>query len=85
MDEQLSYTLYMSNIRAISVSLLNNANCNGVSLPIFLSAPQSRSIFVAIFIWLITFVVVVPFGLLCAFHQGINWSKLKHLPQDVPL
>jgi glycosyltransferase 2 family protein len=40
---------------------------------------------VAIFIWLITFVVVVPFGLLCAFHQGINWSKLKHLPQDVPL
>jgi uncharacterized protein (TIRG00374 family) len=40
---------------------------------------------VAIFIWLITFVVVVPFGLLCAFHQGINWSKLKHLPQDAPL
>ncbi|HLK21727.1 MAG TPA: lysylphosphatidylglycerol synthase transmembrane domain-containing protein [Bryobacteraceae bacterium] len=40
---------------------------------------------VAIFIWLITFVVVVPFGLACAFHQGINWSKLKHLPQDVPL
>jgi uncharacterized membrane protein YbhN (UPF0104 family) len=39
----------------------------------------------AIFIWIITFVVVVPFGFLCAFHQGINWSKLKHLPQDVPL
>ena len=39
----------------------------------------------AIFIWIITCVVVVPFGLLCAFHQGINWSKLKHLPQDVPL
>jgi glycosyltransferase 2 family protein len=39
----------------------------------------------AVFIWIITFVVVVPFGLLCAFHQGINWSKLRHLPQDVPL
>ena len=39
----------------------------------------------AIFIWIITFVVVVPFGFLCAFHEGINWSKLKHLPQDVPL
>jgi uncharacterized protein (TIRG00374 family) len=39
----------------------------------------------AIFIWIITFVVVVPFGCLCAFHEGINWSKLKHLPQDVPL
>jgi uncharacterized protein (TIRG00374 family) len=40
---------------------------------------------VALFIWIITFVVVVPFGLACAFHQGINWSKLRHLPQDVPL
>ncbi len=39
----------------------------------------------AIFIWIITFVVIVPFGLLCAFHEGINWSKLRHLPQDVPL
>ena len=39
----------------------------------------------AIFIWIITFVVVVPFGLLCAFHEGLNWSKLRHLPQDVPL
>ncbi len=39
----------------------------------------------AIFIWIITFVVVVPFGFLCAFHEGINWSKLKHLPEDVPL
>ncbi len=40
---------------------------------------------VAIFIWIITFVVVVPFGLLCAFHEGINWGKLKHLPQDASL
>jgi glycosyltransferase 2 family protein len=40
---------------------------------------------VALFIWIVTFVVVVPFGFLCAFQQGINWSKLKHLPQDVPL
>lgn len=47
--------------------------------------PLEAATGVAIFIWIITFVVVVPFGLLCAFHQGINWSKLKHLPQDVPL
>ncbi len=40
---------------------------------------------IALFIWIITFVVVVPVGCLCAFHQGLNWSKLKHLPQDVPL
>jgi uncharacterized membrane protein YbhN (UPF0104 family) len=37
----------------------------------------------AILIWVITFVVVVPFGLLCAFHEGLNWSRFKHLPEDV--
>jgi hypothetical protein len=39
----------------------------------------------ALFLWIITFVVVVPIGLACAFHQGLNWSKLKHLPEDIPL
>lgn len=39
----------------------------------------------ALFIWIVTFVVVVPIGLACAFHQGLNWSKLKHLPEDIPL
>jgi len=39
----------------------------------------------ALFLWIVTFVVVVPVGLICAFHQGLNWSKLKHLPEDIPL
>jgi uncharacterized protein (TIRG00374 family) len=39
----------------------------------------------ALFLWIVTFVVVVPIGLACAFHQGLNWSKLKHLPDDIPL
>ncbi len=39
----------------------------------------------AILIWLITFVVIVPFGLIFAFHEGITWRKFKHLPEDVPL
>jgi glycosyltransferase 2 family protein len=39
----------------------------------------------ALFIWIVTFVVVVPIGLICAFHQGLNWSKLKHLPDNIPL
>src|SRR5207302_1973737 len=39
----------------------------------------------ALFLWIVTFVVVVPIGLACAFHQGLNWSKLKHLPEDIPL
>ena len=47
--------------------------------------PVEAAAGVAIFLWIVTFVVVVPFGLFCAFHQGITWSKLRHLPQDVPL
>jgi uncharacterized protein (TIRG00374 family) len=33
----------------------------------------------AIMIWVVTFVAVVPTGLLLAFHEGINWRKLKDL------
>lgn len=47
--------------------------------------PLEAATGLAIFLWIVTFVVVVPFGFLCAFHEGINWSKLKHLPEDVPL
>ena len=39
----------------------------------------------AVFIWIITFVVIVPFGFVCAFHEGLNWSKLRQLPKDVSL
>ncbi len=38
----------------------------------------------ALLIWVLSFVIVVPFGLLSAFHEGINWNKFKHLPEDVP-
>ena len=47
--------------------------------------PMAAATAAALVIWIITFVVVVPVGFACAFHEGINWSKLKHLPQDVPL
>lgn len=40
---------------------------------------------VALFIWIVTFVVVVPVGFVLAFHEGIRWSKLRHLPEEVPL
>ena len=33
----------------------------------------------AIVIWAVTFVAVVPIGLGFAFHEGINWRKLKDL------
>ncbi len=34
----------------------------------------------AILLWLSTFVIVVPAGLAMAFQDGLNWSKLRHLP-----
>jgi glycosyltransferase 2 family protein len=33
----------------------------------------------AIVLWAITFVVIVPFGLILAFHDGLNWGKLRQI------
>lgn len=38
----------------------------------------------AILIWLLGFVIIVPFGLLFAFQEGINWRRFRHLPEDIP-
>jgi glycosyltransferase 2 family protein len=38
----------------------------------------------ALLIWVLSFLIIVPFGLLFAFHEGINWRKFKHLPEEVP-
>ena len=37
----------------------------------------------AILIWLLTWVIIVPFGLGFAFHEGLTWNRFKHLPEDV--
>ena len=34
---------------------------------------------VAILLWVVGSISVVPMGLACAFHDGLNWSKLKLL------
>lgn len=34
---------------------------------------------VALCLWVTTFVVIVPFGLLLGFREGLNWRKLKHI------
>ncbi len=36
---------------------------------------------IAILIWLVTFVVIVPLGLGLAFHEGLNWKKLKEIEE----
>ncbi|MGH9665044.1 MAG: lysylphosphatidylglycerol synthase transmembrane domain-containing protein [Bryobacteraceae bacterium] len=38
----------------------------------------------ALVVWLFSFVVVVPFGLLLAFHQGVQWRKLRQLETEPP-
>jgi uncharacterized protein (TIRG00374 family) len=37
---------------------------------------------ISILIWVVTFVVIVPFGVILAFHEGINWSKLKAIEKE---
>jgi hypothetical protein len=34
---------------------------------------------VAILVWVVTFVVIVPIGLLLLFREGLNWQKLKEM------
>jgi uncharacterized protein (TIRG00374 family) len=34
---------------------------------------------IALVLWIITFVVIVPFGLILAFREGIKWRNLRHL------
>ncbi len=37
----------------------------------------------AILIWILTFVAIVPFGLLLALKEGLNWRSLKQIGQEV--
>jgi hypothetical protein len=30
-------------------------------------------------LWLVGSIAIVPFGVACAFHEGLNWGKLKLL------
>lgn len=34
---------------------------------------------VAVWLWVVSTLAIVPFGVACAFHEGLNWSKLKLL------
>jgi uncharacterized protein (TIRG00374 family) len=34
---------------------------------------------IALALWIITFVAIVPLGLILAFHQGIKWRSLRHI------
>jgi hypothetical protein len=34
---------------------------------------------IALVLWIITFVVIVPLGLVLAFREGIQWRNLRHI------
>lgn len=41
---------------------------------------------IALVLWIISFVLIVPLGLILAFHEGIQWRNLRHIetgPQGV--
>jgi uncharacterized protein (TIRG00374 family) len=44
--------------------------------------PVEVSSGLAMVLWSITFVVIVPLGLLLAFHEGLNWGKLRHIEEN---
>jgi uncharacterized membrane protein YbhN (UPF0104 family) len=37
---------------------------------------------IAVLVWLVTFVVIVPFGLALALHEGLSWRKLKEVERE---
>ena len=42
--------------------------------------PLEGSTSVAMALWAVNFLIIVPFGLAFAFREGLNWHKLRELP-----
>ena len=45
--------------------------------------PVELATSMAVLIWLVSFVTVVPFGLVLALHEGLSWRKLRELEREV--
>jgi hypothetical protein len=37
----------------------------------------------ALLLWALTWLLVVPFGVLWAFHDGLKWGSLRHVDQEI--
>ncbi|MFN7921298.1 MAG: lysylphosphatidylglycerol synthase transmembrane domain-containing protein [Bryobacteraceae bacterium] len=44
--------------------------------------PLEISSGMAVLLWIITFVVIVPLGLFLAFQEGLQWSKLRQIGEE---
>jgi glycosyltransferase 2 family protein len=40
---------------------------------------------IALVLWIITWLAIVPLGLALAFHEGIKWRSLRHLEPEARL
>jgi glycosyltransferase 2 family protein len=50
-----------------------------VALTRIYAVPLEAATGIAILLWMVGSIAIVPFGFACAFHEGLNWSKLKLL------
>jgi len=50
-----------------------------VALTRIYGIPLEAASGIAILLWMVGSLAIVPFGLACAFHEGLNWGKLKLL------
>jgi glycosyltransferase 2 family protein len=50
-----------------------------VVLTEFFDVPLEAASGIAVVLWGVTFLIIVPLGLALAFHEGIKWRNLRHL------
>jgi uncharacterized protein (TIRG00374 family) len=48
----------------------------------FFGLPFEKASGLAILIWITTYVVIIPFGFLLAFREGIQWNNLRHIQTE---
>jgi uncharacterized membrane protein YbhN (UPF0104 family) len=48
----------------------------------FFGVPLEAATAMAIIIWVVTFVVIVPVGLVFAFREGLNWRQFRQLERE---
>jgi uncharacterized membrane protein YbhN (UPF0104 family) len=46
------------------------------------AVPLEAATSLALALWIINFVVIIPFGLLLALREGLHWSKLRSIRQE---
>jgi hypothetical protein len=50
-----------------------------VALTKIYGVPLESATGIALVLWFVSSIAIVPFGIACGFHEGLNWSKLKLL------